>query len=498
LALHSWDVDVPKCPELDIHVTLALLLVRMASSSSPWSTPAPSPYSEPSALPVPSPWSMPTPSETAESSVPTGGQYQSAWHQGVVRSAAVFTDEVMSEYDTIFAGFEATFARMDALEAEKRELLAYETITKSRSRTPTRQRKTKSVLPALPAHLHECTDAIWSLPARSKVIPEVPPVISKSKPLPPLPWTAENQGEWTFASDPPRYDPERSAWASSSSSSSSTFYLPEELPEETVVEERNVSVAMPNMLEVPPVTNDLPVQTCLAFNWIQRYAPWDLWTKEEAEAMQPYPLLPAQKEEHRDRKTLVLDLDETLVHCNVKLQDPNALPPEIPVQIKMSPKSTIPASVFLRPHCQELLARASELFEVIVFTASVEPYAMAVVDLLDKPRTWVTHVLSRDSCTELNGQLLKDLRRLGRDLKDVVLVDNSPLACGISPENSIICKSYYGNDPQDTELLRLRSMLNKLSKVKNMPEYLDARHAFACFVKQQRQEQINTGQIPAT
>lgn len=307
-------------------------------------------------------------------------------------------------------------------------------------------------------------------------------------PFPDLLWPSEQENQWESPHDPPQ-----GVFCSELSSEPSSPSFPR-WEEEVVEEENNVSVAMPNMVDVPPVINDLPVQTNLAFNWIIRLAPWDIFTREQSEQMQPFPLLPPQREEHRFRKTLVLDLDETLVHCNVKLNEPGAMKPEILVHIKMSPKNTIPASVYLRPHCQELLQKAAGLFEVIVFTASVEPYATAVVDLLDKDRKWVTHVLCRDSCTELNGQLLKDMRRLGRNLEDVVLIDNSPLACGISPENSIVCKAYYGNDPHDTELLRLRSLLHKLQKVRSLPEYLDHRHGFTRFVKQQRQELIASGQ----
>lgn len=38
---------------------------------------------------------------------------------------------------------------------------------------------------------------------------------------------------------------------------------------------------------------------------------------------------------------------------------------------------------------------------------------------------------------------------MGRSLDDVVLVDNSPLALGLRPENGLLISSWYGDDEQD-------------------------------------------------
>jgi CTD small phosphatase-like protein 2 len=65
----------------------------------------------------------------------------------------------------------------------------------------------------------------------------------------------------------------------------------------------------------------------------------------------------------------------------------------------------------------------SEIYELIIFTASQKPYADKVISLID-PKKRISHVLYRDHCLIINKQYyLKNLKILGRDLKHIVLVD---------------------------------------------------------------------------
>ena len=66
------------------------------------------------------------------------------------------------------------------------------------------------------------------------------------------------------------------------------------------------------------------------------------------------------------KKTLVLDLDETLVHSSFKPVD-NAhiiLPVDIDGKIQY-------VYVLIRPHCEEFIARMSIHYEIVMFTASL-------------------------------------------------------------------------------------------------------------------------------
>lgn len=71
----------------------------------------------------------------------------------------------------------------------------------------------------------------------------------------------------------------------------------------------------------------------------------------------------------------------------------------------------------------------AELFEIVVFTASQKVYASKLLGILD-PENLIQHKLYRDACCCVEGNYLKDLRILGRNLAHVIIIDNSPQAFG--------------------------------------------------------------------
>ena len=65
----------------------------------------------------------------------------------------------------------------------------------------------------------------------------------------------------------------------------------------------------------------------------------------------------------------------------------------------------------------------SQIYELVVFTASQKQYADKVIAEID-PKKRISHVLYRDHCLIINKvYYLKNLKILGRDLKQAVLVD---------------------------------------------------------------------------
>lgn len=79
----------------------------------------------------------------------------------------------------------------------------------------------------------------------------------------------------------------------------------------------------------------------------------------------------------------------------------------------------------------------------------------------------------RDSCLPVEGNFLKDLNVLGRDLSKAVLVDNSPHAFGYQVDNGIPIESWF-DDPRDTELLKLEKFLRTLHDAEDVRDVVRA------------------------
>ncbi|KAM7152912.1 carboxy-terminal domain RNA polymerase II polypeptide A small phosphatase 1-like isoform 2-T2 [Macrochelys suwanniensis] len=169
-------------------------------------------------------------------------------------------------------------------------------------------------------------------------------------------------------------------------------------------------------------------------------------------------LLPELKPQDASKLCVVIDLDETLVHSSFK--PVNNADFIIPVEIDGIMHQVY---VLKRPYVDEFLRRMGELFECVLFTASLAKYADPVADLLDKWGAFRAR-LFRESCVFHRGNYVKDLSRLGRDLSRLIIVDNSPASYIFHPDNAVPVASWFDN-MADTELLDLLPFFERLSKV---------------------------------
>ncbi|PWO01414.1 NLI interacting factor [Tilletiopsis washingtonensis] len=178
------------------------------------------------------------------------------------------------------------------------------------------------------------------------------------------------------------------------------------------------------------------------------------------------PLLGPIIAEDTGRKCLVLDLDETLVHSSFKMiQNADFI---VPVEIEGTVHSVY---VIKRPGVDEFMRRMGELYEVVVFTASLSKYADPVLDILDIHHV-VRHRLFRESCYNHRGNYVKDLSQLGREIADSIIIDNSPASYIFHPKNAVPISSWF-NDPHDTELTDLCPFLADLCEVDDVRAVLD-------------------------
>ena len=86
------------------------------------------------------------------------------------------------------------------------------------------------------------------------------------------------------------------------------------------------------------------------------------------------------------------------------------------------------------------------------------------MNLIDPQGTLIDFRLYREHCFETNeGIFIKDLRVIrNRDLKDVILVDNSVYSFGFQLNNGVPIIPYF-NDPNDQELVYLAQYVLSLS-----------------------------------
>lgn len=174
-----------------------------------------------------------------------------------------------------------------------------------------------------------------------------------------------------------------------------------------------------------------------------------------------------RRESHKDKKTIVFDMDETLIHCNESLD----MPADVILPIVFPNGEVVEAGVNIRPYAVEILKELSQYYEVIVFTASHSCYANVVLDYLDPEGEYIHHRLFRESCVVTEeGVHIKDLRVIGnRNIQDVILVDNAAYSFGFQIENGIPIIPFYDNKT-DQELRRLIPYLKFLSTVKDPRE----------------------------
>jgi len=206
--------------------------------------------------------------------------------------------------------------------------------------------------------------------------------------------------------------------------------------------------------------------SCLCCCW-KREEPVDEYRRDlNLEPIVDGFLLPPLTPDIYGKKTLVLDLDETLVHSSFKpIPNPDFI---VPVEIEDQVHKVYVAK---RPYVDKFMQELGSHFEIVVFTASLPKYADPVLDLLDIHKV-VRARLFREACSNYKGNYVKDLNKLGRELKNTIIIDNSPSSYLFHTDYAVPVESWF-DDENDTELADLIPILKEMARADNVRNYLE-------------------------
>ena len=159
------------------------------------------------------------------------------------------------------------------------------------------------------------------------------------------------------------------------------------------------------------------------------------------------------------KKIALFDLDETLVHCigEINSKENKKKKYQNVIEVILPSKKKVNIGINIRPYWKDALNLIKEKYHIIIFTASHQSYANAVLDFMDPKKEFTKYRLYRNHCvlTNLDGVkfYIKDLSIFDKyyNLKDIVLIDNSVLSFAYHLDNGIPIVPYYDAD-EDGEL----------------------------------------------
>ena len=112
-----------------------------------------------------------------------------------------------------------------------------------------------------------------------------------------------------------------------------------------------------------------------------------------------------------------------------------------------------------RPGVDKFLHDMAQYYEIVLYSPSIDGIADPVVTSLDKDGC-IMHRLYRDATFYQNGVHVKDLNRLNRNVKRMIVLDDDPAEVAMNPENMIRVKPYTDpTDRTDNTLARIAPFL---------------------------------------
>ena len=148
---------------------------------------------------------------------------------------------------------------------------------------------------------------------------------------------------------------------------------------------------------------------------------------------------PFIRSQNKKKYTLVLDLEDTIV--NVKIDSEGRL------------------LCRMRPGLQSFLNGIKPFYEIVSFTKLSKEYSDKIIEEIQGKRKIFDYNLYREHCTLVGTKFVKDVRKLGRDMRKIVVVDDLAENLRTNGDNGILISPYKVEDYNDRVLFELKKML---------------------------------------
>ena len=163
-----------------------------------------------------------------------------------------------------------------------------------------------------------------------------------------------------------------------------------------------------------------------------------------------------------NKKLLILDLDETLVHSDIDflLKEKNVKYDKI-LHFDSDEERNIPLPLIIRPGLYKFLDYAAQNFNLVVFTASYPQYADAIIDYIERDKKYFQMRLYRNHCIFIEpGLYIKDLRifKKCQKMENIIILDNSLFSFANQLNNGILITSFF-DDKSDSFLNNIKEYL---------------------------------------
>ena len=177
--------------------------------------------------------------------------------------------------------------------------------------------------------------------------------------------------------------------------------------------------------------------------------------------------------------TLVLDLDETLIHYKIEMS-----------QKYENPKKNL---LILRPDLITFLKEMKKIYELVLFSYATYEYIEKILKIIESKEKFFEYILDRRHITYENGSYIKNISLIGRDLKNIIIIDDNPQAFKLHNENGIFIKPFYGDCLNDKNILK-----NLMNILKDIRKDVDSTGDIRKSIQKKNHEiftQITTGLI---